>query len=89
MDTIRKVQQQFAVLKTLPVEVSLDVAARQTSTYFGDGEFELEEMSEVIPRTPRGSSRASRVSSLAHSHRYYKKFFILLRDSVQEWIEKN
>ncbi|XP_034941032.1 pleckstrin homology domain-containing family G member 5-like [Chelonus insularis] len=69
MESLRKAQQQFAIMKIPPLGEIPPVAtvSRQPSTYLGDGDFELEE-NEVLPRTPRGSSRASRVSSLAHSH---------------------
>jgi hypothetical protein len=72
MESLRTAQQQFALMKVPPLgESAMNPAAvsRQPSTYLGDGDFETEE-SEGIPRTPRGSSRASHVSSLAHSHRY-------------------
>jgi len=80
MESLRTAQQQFALMKVPPLgEPAMNPAtvSRQPSTY-GDGDFETEE-SEGIPRTPRGSSRASHVSSLAHSHRYgilcgYKAF---------------
>ncbi|KAH0949766.1 hypothetical protein HN011_005014, partial [Eciton burchellii] len=70
MESLRTAQQQFALMKVPPLgESAMNPAAvsRQPSTYLGDGDFETEE-SEGIPRTPRGSSRASHVSSLAHSH---------------------
>ncbi|XP_058802378.1 pleckstrin homology domain-containing family G member 5-like isoform X2 [Phymastichus coffea] len=70
MESIRKAQQQFSMLKVPPLGSSLTLAtvSRQASTYLGDADFEVDELCEGIPRTPRGSSRASRVSSLAHSH---------------------
>ncbi|XP_011498943.1 PREDICTED: pleckstrin homology domain-containing family G member 5-like isoform X2 [Ceratosolen solmsi marchali] len=71
MESIRKAQQQLTTLK-LPIlgsSLPLSSVSRQASTYLGDGDFDLEELCEGMPRTPRGSSRASRVSSLAHSHR--------------------
>ncbi|XP_043290107.1 pleckstrin homology domain-containing family G member 5 [Venturia canescens] len=69
MESLRKAQQQFAIMKLPPVGGIPPIAAvsRQASTYLGDGDYEMEEC-DVLPRTPRGSSRASRVSSLAHSH---------------------
>ncbi|XP_017794302.1 PREDICTED: pleckstrin homology domain-containing family G member 5 isoform X3 [Habropoda laboriosa] len=69
MEAIRKAQQQFALMKVPPLgsTMSLSAVSRQPSTFLGDIEFEPEEC-EGIPKTPRGSSRASRVSSLAHSH---------------------
>jgi pleckstrin domain-containing family G protein 5 len=72
MESIRKAQQQLTTLKLPPLGSSLTLGSvsRQASTYLGDGDFDLDELCEGIPRTPRGSSRASRVSSLAHSHRY-------------------
>lgn len=70
MDSLRKAQQQFAIMKLPPHGgvPAVGAVSRQASTYLGDGDYEMEEC-DVIPRTPRGSSRASRVSSLAHSHR--------------------
>ncbi|XP_076396699.1 uncharacterized protein LOC100880938 isoform X2 [Megachile rotundata] len=69
MESIRKAQQQFALMKVPPLggTVSLGTVSRQPSTFLGDVDFEGEEC-EGILKTPRGSSRASRVSSLAHSH---------------------
>nr|XP_034181809.1 pleckstrin homology domain-containing family G member 5-like isoform X3 [Osmia lignaria] len=69
MESIRKAQQQFALMKVPPLggTISLGAVSRQPSTFLGDADFEGEEC-EGIPKTPRGSSRASRVSSLAHSH---------------------
>ncbi|CAL7939167.1 unnamed protein product [Xylocopa violacea] len=69
MESIRKAQQQFALMKVPPLgsTMNLGTVSRQPSTFLGDVEFESEEC-EGIPKTPRGSSRASRVSSLAHSH---------------------
>ncbi|XP_068984929.1 pleckstrin homology domain-containing family G member 5 isoform X2 [Bombus flavifrons] len=69
MESIRKAQQQFALMKVPPLgnTMNLGTVSRQPSTFLGDVEFEPEEC-EGIPKTPRGSSRASRVSSLAHSH---------------------
>ncbi|CAK9800487.1 Pleckstrin homology domain-containing family G member 5 [Anthophora quadrimaculata] len=69
MESIRKAQQQFALMKVPPLgsTMSLSTVSRQPSTFLGDVEYEGEEC-EGIPKTPRGSSRASRVSSLAHSH---------------------
>ncbi|XP_066601053.1 pleckstrin homology domain-containing family G member 5-like isoform X2 [Prorops nasuta] len=69
MESLRKAQQQFALMKVPPLGNTLSLApvSRQPSTYLGDSEFPLDEC-EGIPRTSRGSSRASRVSSLAHSH---------------------
>lgn len=52
--------------------MNLATVSRQPST-LGDGDFETEECEGNFPRTPRGSSRASHVSSLAHSHRYISK----------------
>lgn len=71
MESLRKAQQQFALMKVPPIgsTMNLNMVSRQASAFLGDGEFEVEE-SEGLPRTPRGSSRASRVSSLAHSHRF-------------------
>lgn len=71
MESIRKAQQQFALMKVPPLSstMNLGTVSRQPSTLLGDVDFETEE-SEAILKTPRGSSRASRVSSLAHSHRY-------------------
>lgn len=70
MESLRKAQQQFAIMKIPPLGEIQPIAtvSRQASTYLGDGDFEIEDM-DALPRTPRGSSRASRVSSLAHSHR--------------------
>lgn len=84
MESIRKAQQQFAILKVPPLGSSLTLAtvSRQASTYLGDADFEVDEICEGIPRTPRGSSRASRVSSLAHSHRYVYRFSFVLRHEV-------
>lgn len=69
MESIRKAQQQFALMKVPPLSstMNLGTVSRQPSTLLGDVDFETEE-SEAILKTPRGSSRASRVSSLAHSH---------------------
>ncbi|XP_024943795.1 pleckstrin homology domain-containing family G member 5 isoform X2 [Cephus cinctus] len=69
MESLRKAQQQFALMKVPPLGggLNLGLVSRQASTYLGDGDFETDEC-EGMPRTPRGSSRASRVSSLAHSH---------------------
>ncbi|XP_043250056.1 pleckstrin homology domain-containing family G member 5-like isoform X6 [Colletes gigas] len=69
MESIRKAQQQFALMKVPPLGNPLHLAtvSRQPSTFLGDVDFEGEEC-ETILKTPRGSSRASRVSSLAHSH---------------------
>ncbi|KAF3421981.1 hypothetical protein E2986_09834, partial [Frieseomelitta varia] len=69
MESIRKAQQQFALMKVPPLgnTMNLGTVSRQPSTFLGEVEFEPEEC-EGIPKTPRGSSRASRVSSLAHSH---------------------
>ncbi|KAK0167023.1 hypothetical protein PV327_004474 [Microctonus hyperodae] len=69
MESLRKAQQQFAIMKIPPLGEIQPIAtvSRQASTYLGDGDFEIEDM-DALPRTPRGSSRASRVSSLAHSH---------------------
>ncbi|KAG7197203.1 hypothetical protein KM043_007279 [Ampulex compressa] len=69
MESLRKAQQQFALMKVPPLgsTMNLGTVSRQPSTFLGDVDFEGEEC-EGIPRTPRGSSRASRVSSLAHSH---------------------
>ncbi|XP_017753946.1 PREDICTED: pleckstrin homology domain-containing family G member 5-like isoform X3 [Eufriesea mexicana] len=69
MESIRKAQQQFALMKVPPLgnTMNLGTVSRQPSTFLGDVEFEPEEC-EGILKTPRGSSRASRVSSLAHSH---------------------
>ncbi|KAH0550338.1 hypothetical protein KQX54_018779 [Cotesia glomerata] len=69
IESLRKSQQQFAIMKIPPLgEIPpTAIVSRQASTYLGDGDFELED-NEMLPRTPRGSSRASRVSSLAHSH---------------------
>lgn len=68
MESIRKAQQQFALMKVPPLgnTMNLTTVNRQHSSFLGD-EYEAEEC-EGIPKTPRGSSRASRVSSLAHSH---------------------
>lgn len=76
MESIRKAQQQFALMKVPPLggTISLGTVTRQPSTFLGDVDFEGEEC-EGIPKTPRGSSRASRVSSLAHSHRYATRSF--------------
>uniref|UniRef100_A0A0C9QY91 PLEKHG5_0 protein n=2 Tax=Fopius arisanus TaxID=64838 RepID=A0A0C9QY91_9HYME len=69
MESLRKAQQQFVTMKLRPVgEVpTVGTVSRQASTYLGDGDYDIEDC-DVLPRTPRGSSRASRVSSLAHSH---------------------
>ncbi|XP_076294728.1 uncharacterized protein LOC143215962 isoform X2 [Lasioglossum baleicum] len=70
MDSIRKAQQQYALMKLPPLCNTLNLslaAVRQTSTSLGDVDFDGEE-SEPVLKTPRGSSRTSRVSSLAHSH---------------------
>ncbi|XP_057317856.1 pleckstrin homology domain-containing family G member 5-like isoform X2 [Microplitis mediator] len=69
IESLRKSQQQFAIMKIPPLGEIPPTAtvSRQASTYLGDGDFELED-NDMLPRTPRGSSRASRVSSLAHSH---------------------
>ena len=69
MESLRKAQQQFVLMKLPPLGSAFGQVSRQASTFLGDGDFEMEEY-EGIPRTPRGSSRASRVSSLAHSHRF-------------------
>lgn len=72
MESLKTAQQQFALMKVPPLgesAMSLEVVSRQPSAYLGDGDFEMEE-SEGILRTPRGSSRASHFSSLAHSYRY-------------------
>ncbi|XP_025269415.1 pleckstrin homology domain-containing family G member 5 isoform X3 [Camponotus floridanus] len=71
MESLRHAQQQFVMMKvpslgTEPV-MNLATVSRQPST-LGDGDFETEECEGNFPRTPRGSSRASHVSSLAHSH---------------------
>ena len=74
MESIRKAQQQLTMLKLPPLGSSLTLGSvsRQASTYLGDGDFDMDELcgDTGLPRTPRGSSRASRVSSLAHSHRF-------------------
>ncbi|XP_076231940.1 pleckstrin homology domain-containing family G member 5 isoform X1 [Calliopsis andreniformis] len=69
MESIRKAQQQFALMKVPPLSgtISLGTVSRQPSTFLGDVDFDAEE-GDAIVKTPRGSSRASRVSSLAHSH---------------------
>lgn len=76
MESLRHAQQQFALMKvpSLGAESVMNLApvSRQPST-LGDGDFETEECEGTFPRTPRGSSRASHVSSLAHSHRYVWK----------------
>ncbi|KAG5333301.1 PKHG5 protein, partial [Acromyrmex heyeri] len=70
MDSLKQAQQQFASMKVPslgePV-MNLASVSRQPST-LGDGDFEVEEYDNTFPRTPRGSSRASHGSSLAHSH---------------------
>ncbi|XP_070529295.1 pleckstrin homology domain-containing family G member 5 isoform X4 [Cardiocondyla obscurior] len=70
MESLKQAQQQFASMKipslSEPV-TNLATVSRQPSTA-GDGDFEIEEYDNTFPRTPRGSSRASHVSSLAHSH---------------------
>ncbi|XP_011159080.1 pleckstrin homology domain-containing family G member 5 isoform X2 [Solenopsis invicta] len=70
MESLKQAQQQFALMKVPslgePV-MNLASVSRQPST-LGDGDFEVEEYDNTFPRTPRGSSRASHVSSLAHSH---------------------
>ncbi|XP_012288228.1 pleckstrin homology domain-containing family G member 5 [Orussus abietinus] len=68
-ESLKTAQQSFAALKAQSQGDATNVAAvtRQASMYVGDGDFDVED-NEVIPRTPRGSSRASRVSSLVHSH---------------------
>ncbi|XP_046594123.1 pleckstrin homology domain-containing family G member 5 [Neodiprion lecontei] len=72
VESLRKAQQQFARMKLPPVVGAATVpilpVSRQASTYLGDGDFDVEDAEGVLGRTPRGSSRASRVSSLAHSH---------------------
>ncbi|XP_014483055.1 PREDICTED: pleckstrin homology domain-containing family G member 5 isoform X2 [Dinoponera quadriceps] len=70
IESLKKAQQQFALMKTPSLGetvMNLTTVNRQPSTFLGNGDFEAEEC-ESIPRTPRGSSRTSRVSSLAHSH---------------------
>ncbi|XP_078039418.1 pleckstrin homology domain-containing family G member 5 isoform X2 [Augochlora pura] len=71
MDSIRKAQQQFALMKVPPLgntlNLTLATVSRQPSTFLGDVDFDGEECEPTL-KTPRGSSRASRVSSLAHSH---------------------
>lgn len=71
MDSIRKTQQQFALMKVPPLgsTMNLGTVSRQPSTFLGDVDFEAEEC-ETTLKTPRGSTSASRMSSLAHSHRY-------------------
>ncbi|XP_023316843.1 pleckstrin homology domain-containing family G member 5-like isoform X3 [Trichogramma pretiosum] len=54
-------------------ETRSTLVSRQPSTYLGEVDYDIDEICCVaeggLPcRTPRGSSRASRVSSLAHSH---------------------
>ncbi|XP_077273387.1 pleckstrin homology domain-containing family G member 5 isoform X1 [Temnothorax americanus] len=70
MESLKQAHQQFALMKVPslgePV-MNLAPVSRQPST-LGDGDFEVEEYDNTFPRTPRGSSRASHVSSLAHSH---------------------
>ncbi|XP_071631326.1 pleckstrin homology domain-containing family G member 5 isoform X2 [Temnothorax longispinosus] len=70
MESLKQAHQQFASMKVPslgePV-MNLAPVSRQPST-LGDGDFEVEEYDNTFPRTPRGSSRASHVSSLAHSH---------------------
>ncbi|XP_036148214.1 pleckstrin homology domain-containing family G member 5 isoform X2 [Monomorium pharaonis] len=70
MESLKQAQQQFVSMKVPslgePV-MNLATVSRQPST-LGDGDFEVEEYDNTFPRTPRGSSRASHVSSLAHSH---------------------
>lgn len=81
MESIRKAQQQFVLMKLPPLGSTFGQVSRQASTFLGDGDFEMEE-GEGIPRTPRGSSRASRVSSLAHSHRFVIAYvFIIIKGS--------
>ncbi|XP_015429523.1 PREDICTED: pleckstrin homology domain-containing family G member 5 [Dufourea novaeangliae] len=71
MESLRKAQQQFALMKLPPLgntlNLNLGTVSRQPSTFLGDVDLEGDEC-ETILKTPRGSSRASRVSSLAHSH---------------------
>ncbi|XP_017885532.1 pleckstrin homology domain-containing family G member 5 isoform X2 [Ceratina calcarata] len=69
IESIKKAQQQFALMKVPPLgsTMNLSTVSRQPSTFLSDVEYEQEEY-EGIVKTPRGSSRASRVSSLAHSN---------------------
>lgn len=71
MKSLEQAQKHFASMKipSLVGEPVMNLASvsRQPST-LGDGDFEVEEYDGIFPRTPRGSSRASHVSSLAHSH---------------------
>ncbi|XP_012252088.2 pleckstrin homology domain-containing family G member 5 isoform X1 [Athalia rosae] len=70
VESLRKAQQQFARMKITSIGMSGPTlpVSRQASTYLGDGDFEVDDAEGAAARTPRGSSRASRVSSLAHSH---------------------
>lgn len=75
MESLKQAQQQFTSMKVPSLGESvmnLTSVSRQPST-LGDGDFEVEEYDSTFPRTPRGSSRASHVSSLAHSHRYVRQ----------------
>lgn len=75
MESLKQAQQQFASMKVPSLGepiMNLASVSRQPST-LGDGDFEVEEYDNTFPRTPRGSSRASHVSSLAHSHRFVRK----------------
>ncbi|XP_014218570.1 pleckstrin homology domain-containing family G member 5 isoform X2 [Copidosoma floridanum] len=74
VESIRKAQKQLAVLRRAALNsVLTTTVSRQASTYLGDTDYEMDEFCgmEGVPKTPRGSSRASRVSSLAHSHSMY------------------
>ena len=84
MESIKKAQQQFVQMKLPPLGSTFGQVSRQASTFLGDGDFEMEE-SEGIPRTPRGSSRASRVSSLAHSHRFVDTYLFIIRIEIAQF----
>lgn len=79
MESLKKAQQQYDFIRLPPAGIT----NKQISMAFGDGDFDTDEC-EAILRTPRGSSRASRVSSLAHSHRslcqtLYYCYYLIMR----------
>jgi len=83
MESFKQAQHRFASMKipSLDEPVNLATVSRQPST-LGDGDLEVEEYDSTFPKTPRGSSRASHVSSLAHSHRCVKQGKKYIRDYI-------
>lgn len=71
VESLKQAQQQFALIKVPSLGeslINLTPVSGQPSIA-DNGDFEAEEYEGMFSRTPRGSSRASHTSSLAHSHR--------------------